>query len=48
MSKYDAEKKEQKRQHDKFDSVTQDVKVVNQNQTHNVKQEGIGPINQKR
>lgn len=31
-----------------FNSVTQKVKPENQNQTHNVRKEGIGPINQKR
>lgn len=32
----------------KFNSVTQKHKPVNQNQEHNVRDEGIGPINQKR
>ncbi|MCI5874795.1 MAG: hypothetical protein PUJ55_06580 [Clostridiales bacterium] len=32
----------------KFNSVTQKVKPENQNQTHNVRKEGIGPINQKK
>lgn len=31
-----------------FNSVTQKKKTENQNQQHNVRQEGIGPINQKR
>lgn len=31
-----------------FNSITQKVKPENQNQTHNVRQEGIAPINQKR
>lgn len=31
-----------------FNSVTQKVKPENQNQTHNVRKEGIGPINQKK
>ncbi len=34
--------KEQKRQHEKFNSVTNSNKVENQNQTHNVKKEGLG------
>ena len=32
----------------KFNSVTQKVKPENQNQTHNVRKEGITPVNQKR
>ncbi len=32
----------------KFNSVTQKVKPENQNQTHNARKEGIGPINQKK
>lgn len=32
----------------KFNSVTGKVKPENQNQQHNVKKEGIAPINQKR
>lgn len=31
-----------------FNSITQKVKTENQNQTHNVRKEGINPINQKR
>lgn len=31
-----------------FNSITQSVKPKNQNQQHNVRREGIGPINQKR
>lgn len=31
-----------------FNSITQKVKVENQNQTHNARKEGIAPINQKR
>ena len=33
---------------EKFNSVTQKVKVENQNQTHNTRLEGIAPINQTR
>lgn len=33
---------------DKFNSVTEKRSPVNQNQTHNVREEGIHPINQKR
>lgn len=32
----------------KFNSVTRKVKPENQNQDHNVREEGIHPINQKR
>ena len=47
------EKKQQKelqeqKAHNKFNSITQKNKVENQNQTHNVRNEGIAPINQKR
>ena len=33
---------------ERFNSVTRSVKPENQNQAHNVRKEGIGPINQKR
>lgn len=39
---------QEKKDHDKFNSVTQKSKVENQNQTHNARKEGIAPINQKR
>lgn len=41
---------EDQRRKDKeaFNSITQKEKVENQNQTHNVRKEGITPINQKR
>lgn len=32
----------------KFNSVTEKRKPENQNQQHNVREEGIGPVNQKR
>lgn len=32
----------------KFNSITKKVKPENQNQTHNVRKEGIQPINQKK
>lgn len=32
----------------KYNSITQKVKPENQNQTHNVRKEGIQPINQKK
>ena len=47
----DQKKEEQFREqqnHNEFNSVTQKVKPENQNQEHNVRKEGIQPINQKR
>lgn len=41
-------KQQRKKSNEKFDSVTQKVKVENQNQTNNTRLEGIAPINQKR
>ena len=43
----EVEKKERKKQNEMFNSVTQKVKVENQNQSHNTKDEGIAPINRK-
>ena len=48
MNKKELEKKQRKKSNEKFNTVTQKVKVENQNQTHNVREEGIAPINQKR
>ena len=42
------EKVQQQQNHNKFNSITQKTKPENQNQTHNVRKEGIQPINQKR
>lgn len=42
------EKQQQKKNDEEFNSVTQKVKVENQNQTHNVRKEGTTPVNQKR
>ena len=39
---------QEKKDHDKFNSVTQKNKVENQNQTHNARKEGIQPVTQKR
>ena len=41
--KVEIEKHAQKRKNEEFNSITQKVKVENQNQTHNVKREGFGP-----
>ncbi|MDF2472649.1 MAG: hypothetical protein K0R92_185 [Lachnospiraceae bacterium] len=48
MEKEKQEKLQQKKENEKFNNITNKVKVENQNQTHNVVNEGIGPINQKR
>ncbi len=48
MDKSKTEKKQQKKEKEKFNNITGKVKAENQNQTHNVVEEGIGPINQKR
>ena len=47
------DKKQQEQQNEqkflnKFNSVTQKEKPENQNQQHNIRKEGINPINQKR
>lgn len=47
MDKKELEKQNQKRSNEQFNSITQKVKVENQNQTHNVREEGIKPINQR-
>jgi hypothetical protein len=44
----DSEKREQKIQNEKFNSITQKGKVENQNQTHNSRKEGIAPINREK
>lgn len=48
MTKKEQEELQQKKDREQFNSVTQKVKVENQNQTHNARKEGIAPINQKR
>lgn len=48
MDKKEKERIEQNENLNKFNSITQKVKPENQNQTHNVRKEGIAPINQKR
>jgi hypothetical protein len=42
------ETKAEKESLEKFNSVTHKVKPENQNQTHNVREEGIAKVNQKR
>lgn len=48
MSRIKSEKQQQKKELERFNSVSNKAKVENQNQTHNPAEEGIGPINQKR
>ncbi len=48
MDKSKIEKLEEQRNHNEFNSVTQKTTPENQNQDHNVRKEGIQPINQKR
>lgn len=47
-SNHDIEKQTQKKASEKFNNVTQKKKVENQNQEHNVVEEGIRPSNQFR
>lgn len=42
------EKHQQKKENEKFNNVSNKTKVENQNQSHNVVREGIGPENQRR
>ena len=39
---------QRKKSDEEFNSITQKVKPENQNQTRNVRKEGITPVNQKR
>jgi len=48
MDRKKREQQERQKNLNEFNSVTQKVKPENQNQEHNVRKEGIGPINQKR
>lgn len=48
INKQEAENRQEKKSNDMFNSITNKAKVENQNQTHNVRKEGISPINQKR
>ncbi|MBP3470082.1 MAG: hypothetical protein J6K26_11270 [Lachnospiraceae bacterium] len=48
MDKKELEKLQRKKSNEKYNSVTNKLKVENQNPTHNVREEGIAPINQKR
>ena len=46
MNKKDQEYLQEQKNLNKYNSVTQKVTPENQNQTHNVRKEGIQPINQ--
>lgn len=48
MNKKEQEHLQKQKNLDKYNSITQKVTPENQNQTHNVRKEGISPINQKR
>ncbi|MDO4298659.1 MAG: hypothetical protein Q4C59_09345 [Lachnospiraceae bacterium] len=48
MNRKEPEKQQRKKCNEEFNSITQKVKAENQNQTHNVRKEGITPVNQKR
>lgn len=47
MNKKQQEKINQKKNHDKFNSITQKVTPENQNQTHNVRSEAVEPKNRQ-
>lgn len=47
MIKKVKEKLQQKKEQEKFNSITNSVKPENQNQEHNVREEGIRPQNNK-
>lgn len=47
MDKDKREKGRQKKSQEKYNSITNSVKPENQNQEHNVREEGIGKINKK-
>lgn len=48
MNKKEFEEQERQKNLNEFNSITQKVKPENQNQQHNVRKEGIQPVNQKR
>jgi hypothetical protein len=47
MNQEKREKANQKKAQEKFNTVTASVKPEDQNQTHNVRKEGIGPQNNR-
>lgn len=48
MNQKQREKENQQKNHNQFNNVTQKVEPENQNQEHNVRKEGIFPINHKK
>lgn len=48
MNKKEQERENRQKNLNEYNSITQRMKPENQNQTHNVRKEGIQPINQKR
>ena len=48
MTRKEQEKQQRRENLNEFNNITQKVKPENQNQEHNVRKEGIQPINQKR
>lgn len=48
MNQKNQEELQEQKNLNEFNSITQKKKPENQNQTHNVREEGIHPINQKR
>ena len=48
MNRKEQLKQQEQADQNKFNSITQKNEAVNQNQTHNVRKEGIQPINRKR
>lgn len=48
VDKRKLEKRNQQKNQNEFNSVTQKREPENQNQTHNARKEGIMPVNQKR
>lgn len=47
MEKKQMEKLQQKKEQEKFNSVTQKSKPENQNQTHNIRSEAVEPKNRQ-
>ena len=48
MNRKEQLKQQEQADQNKFNSITQKNEAVNQNQHHNVRKEGIQPINRKR
>ncbi|MBO4981595.1 MAG: hypothetical protein J6C84_06840 [Lachnospiraceae bacterium] len=48
MDKKNREEIRRQKNHNKYNSITQKTTPENQNQEHNVRKEGLQPINQKR